>query len=132
MAYKYNSNYEDAFGKQLDEMLDMCDTDYYEIWIGTDGYAVSHPGYKVYDAYEDDDTLIQEELGITFDQLMNLVVLRAGCAYQLSPEFYEETTGEPFPQEVADQIGKNAIVVMVVSLEDARERIRMGKTASDL
>lgn len=110
----------------------MCGTDYYEIWIGTDGYAVSHPDYKIYDAYEDDDTLIQEELGITFDQLMNLVVLRAGCAYQLSPEFYEKTTGEPFPQEVADQIDKNAIIVMVVSLEDARERIRMGKTASEI
>lgn len=126
-AYKFEDNHEASFGKQLAEMLSYQGKPYYEIWIGTDGYAVSSPDYKIFDAKTNDDTKLKEVLGISRKKLDDLVIMRAGCAYSLSPELYEKRTGAPYPQEIADEYGLTSIVVLVVSLEDALSRIRVGK-----
>lgn len=128
--YKYDDNHEAPFAKQLKEMVSYHDAPYYEIWVGTDGYAVSSPEYKVYDSDSDDDTAIREDLGIDLEQLNHLVLMRAGTAYALSPEYYEDNTGTNYPYDIADKYGLSSIVVMVVSRDDALSRIHAGKFAS--
>lgn len=128
LSYKYNPDHEDAFGKQIEEMLDCHNTDYYEIWIGTDGYAVSSPEYKVYDSYDGNEELLFQEIGIGLEELLRLITMRAGTAYALTPEGYEEKTGSTdYPYELAEELGLTSVVVMVLSLEDVLERIRLEK-----
>lgn len=129
--YKYDHKFEERFGKQVEEMLDMCQTDYYEIWIGTSGYAVSLPDYKVYDSYDGDESALIEATGIGLSELWNLVTMRAGTGYNLNPHFYEEKTGtQDFPYHVLEGTDKTSVVVMVLSIEDVLERIRVGKFVS--
>lgn len=129
-AYKYSGDREEAFGKQIDEMVDCIGTRYYEIWMGTDGYAVSHPETKLYDSVTKDESKLVSEFGIGLDKLRYLVTMRAGAAYALTPETYEDRTGEKFPYEAAQANGKESVVVMVLSRDDAKERIRLEKFAS--
>lgn len=130
-SYKYNPEREEAFGKQIDEMLDCHDTDYYEIWMGIDGYAVSNPEYKLYDSYDGNEDLLIQELGVNLEKLRYLITLRAGTAYLLTPEYYFEKTGsDAYPYDIANQLGQDSVVVMVLSRDDVLERIRLEKYSS--
>lgn len=126
-AYRYDEKNEAPFEKQLREMIEYRNIPYYEIWIGTDGYSVSNPSYKAYDSESADDTILREELGLTRDRLSRLVIGRSGTAYALSPEYYEERTGEAYPYDIAEKYGLTSIVVMVISLDNALSRIHSGK-----
>ena len=105
----YDSTWEEPAGKQINKMLEIAQHDYYEIWCGADGYAVSTaPKRKLYDSMTDDDSLLVAETGLSLEEFTKCVISRCGCCYLLNRETYPQRTGQVFPEAA----GTDTVIVI--------------------
>lgn len=126
----YNDKYEKPFGEQISSMCKLFNTDYFEIWIGDDsGFAITKPKCKIYDSDDGRENKLLDEFGLPLDRLGKLITERGGSCYSLSPEYYEDKTGAPYPEATANKHGLSSIVVFVLAPDDVKSRIHSGKFA---